>query len=404
MFYLISNREIQCWNFYVQAVQQMAGRRRKIPLDVLYGLFETNQKVIINEKGSVVAPKNEIWKIFSNDQAINNKMTSKAIYTEALNWWAKRKHDETGSGDEQNEHKSLENSDISLEVSSPNATKSDESYKSSSHESNSESKSSDINFSITLSHDVWQTIQPVAKEYKRKEKKRNSKIKTYYVLEPGLWTHILIERIAQHRINNPCTWSFKRAKVYNDGKIYIKLFARCATCGAHLIGQVPKKPKRNEEVKFKFTVRNFSETKHKEGRKNVRIGGSKAKELFSSNKIASVLKRDMIRDSGAEMFETVKGRDVSENAIRAGQSRHRQLSKLSPSPLQAIEYLQVSHTYGPMIHMTGLNKFFCIYNSSNQFAMYNAYKKKNKHTKITADATGSIVHKIRMNHFILILF
>lgn len=376
----------------------MAGRRRKVSIDVVNELFETNEKSIINEKGFVVEPKHEIWTEFRNDKRINKNMTPKAIYTEALKWWKQMKANKLNSGGEQKD-KSLETSDISLEISSPKASKSDESYELSSPESCSESKSSGINFSITLSHDVWQTIQPVVREYKRKERYRNSKLKMYYVLEPGLWTHILVERIAKHRINNPCTWSFKRAKVYDGGKVYIKICASCKTCDAILAGKVVKKPNKGEEVKFKFFVRNFSEKKHNEGRKNIRIGGQRAKELFSSNKIASVLKREMINDAGAKMFEPVKGREISENAIRAGKSRHRQLTKLSSSPLQAIEYLQASHLYGPMIHMTGMNKFFCIYNSANQFAIYNAYKKKNEYTKITADATGSIVHKIRKHYF-----
>lgn len=371
----------------------MAGKKRKVALDVLHGLFEANKTLIVNEKGSIVFPKENIWTIISNDESVKNKMTPKAIYTEALVWW--KKHDEPN--DEQKQDTTWEISDISLEISSPK-NQSDENYTSSSV---SETKRGDINFSITLTNEVWETIQPVASEYKRKEKKRNAKLKTYYVLKPGLWTHVLAERIAKHRNGTPCTWSFKRAKVYNNGKVYITLTANCKTCKALLVGKVSKQPKKGDDVKFKFFVRNFSQTEHDQGRKNVRTGGARAKELFSSKKIASVLKRDMIRDSGAEMFEQVKGRDITENAIRAGQSRRRQLSKLSPSPLQAIEYLQVSHLYGPMIHMTGLNKFFCIYNSKNQFAIFDAYKKKNKHVKITADATGSVVHKIRKNVYII---
>lgn len=102
----------------------------------------------------------------------------------------------------------------------------------------------------------------------------------------------------------------------------------------------------------------------------------------------------MITESGAKMFEPDKGRVLTEGAIRAGQHRRRQLDKLSMDPVRSLELMKSSHAYGPMIHWVGVDPFFVIYGNANQFLLFNAYKKHNKYTKITCDATGSIVHKL----------
>lgn len=94
------------------------------------------------------------------------------------------------------------------------------------------------------------------------------------------------------------------------------------------------------------------------------------------------------------MFEPDKGRVISQNAIRAGQSRKRQMNKLSSNPVHSLELLKRSHAFGPMIHWLGVDPFYVMYGSPNQFLLYDAYKKFNAYTKITCDATGSIVHKL----------
>lgn len=104
--------------------------------------------------------------------------------------------------------------------------------------------------------------------------------------------------------------------------------------------------------------------------------------------------RNEIEASGAKMFYEPKGRDVSENAIRCGQYRYRQSKKLSDSPIQALEYLKESNSYGPMIHWISTSPVSIIYGSPNQFILFNAYRKANTYTKLCLDGTASLVHKI----------
>lgn len=378
----------------------MAGRKRQVPLPVLHKLFQQYKSSIIDDRKKVVFPSDSIWRVLWKKTEINEKVSCKAIYNAALKWWENNKDSADKSAQESVESaEEIENIlNDSVEIEPPNEN--DESFSS----IDETVKSNGQKFSITLDYDVWETIQPVAKTYKRSESTHKSKIKTYYKLAPGLWTTVLVERIASHRIKNPCTWSFKGNKVYPNGEKYIKVNAHCTTCNAILVGEVSKVPKKGDPVKFNFVVYNFSEKKHAEDRKSVRLVGAKAAELFSSKKPASVLKRDMIIQSGAEMFESEKGRTTTEAAIRCGQYRQRQMKKLSESPLQAIEYLKVSKMFGPMIHLSGPNPFFVIYGSPNQFLLYSVYKKNCPYTKITCDSTGGIVHKIGENKILCFFF
>lgn len=359
----------------------MAGRKRKVPIeDVIQKLSEHKDEIIVNNK--VVPPSNKIW--LAIHESLGCKSSAKRIYSDALRWYASQNNgDSAESGDDI--------FDLSIEASDSDAAENDE------NSENEKCKHSDLKFTISLTHQTWTTIQPMPVEHRRNDKTHESNIRVYHRLAPGLWTNVLIDRIAQHRIDIPCTFAFKRCKVYESGRRYIVVSAKCTTCKAMLMGEVTNKPGESDDfVKFKFAVRNFNAKIHETQRKSVRIGGSVANELFTSSKKASVLKRELIKKSNAKMFEQDKGRTVTENAIRCGQSRHRQNQKISTDPLTSIQLMKASNAYGPMIHFLAVDPFSVFYASQNQFMLFDAYKKKNKYTKISCDATGSIVHKLRM--------
>lgn len=363
----------------------MVGKKRAVEKASVYAVFEENRSDIVKENKIVSIKKYEpVWNRIRNDDRINKAMTAGALYTEALKWYKEISNIETIPD------KTIEKKikDISLELSQSESASAD------SDTDFNENESVDFCFSFKLTHEIWQTIQPVQKQYERRDKTHKKQLRTYHVLEPGLWTNVLIERIAEHRKNIICTWAFKRAKVYVEGENYITLSATCKTCRAYLIGYVTHAPKPDESVKFSFKVINFNEEAHTSYRKNVRIGGKKAEDLFKSKEIASVLRRNEITASGAKMFDEPKGRDVSENAIRCGQYRYRQSKKLSGSPIQALEYLKESNAFGPMIHWISTTPFSIMYGSTNQFILYDAYRKHNSYTKLCLDGTASLVHKL----------
>lgn len=366
----------------------MAGRKRAVEKSEVYKVFEEYRFDIINGD-KVLSEKlaESLWNQIRNDKRINKKMTTGALYTEALRW-----HKETSKTDGSPPAKTMEKKfkDISLELdlSENETTDSDRDTDS------DENEPVDIYFTFTLSHEAWQAISPVSVQYERHDKSHKSESRAYYVLPEGLWTNVMIERIAEHRKKIICTWAFDRNKVLVNGENYLTITAHCTTCRANLKGFVANEPKPDEKVKFVFKVFNFNEQAHNDGRKNVRIGGKKAQDLFKSKEIASVLRRNEIVASGSKMFEEPKGRDVSENAIRCGQYRYRQSKKLSGSPIQALEYLKESNTYGPSIHWISTSPVSIIYGSTNQFVLFNAYRKANSYTKLCLDGTAGLVHKI----------
>lgn len=376
----------------------MAGRKRAVPKDVIFNIFKVHQKEIIDDRGRVAVPSSEIWLKIYKDKAINGKMSAKSVYTSALEWWQKIQNELADDYETSSSNKSI---DVSYELTPSNSNLNSQSESSGVSPEGNES-ANNIKFSITLSSAMWETIKPVMQEYKRSNKNDKShKIKTrpYYVLEPGLWTHVLAERIGKHRKNIICSLSFKRAKVYLNGKYYITVNGHCTTCNAQLIGSVSKEPKdEDENVKFRFNLTDFNAKRHTKSKtKNVRYAPVAANKLFKSKEKASVLQRKIIQEKGTKMFESSRGRTISANAIRAGQSRQRQLQKLvSTNPIESINYLKSSREFGSTIRMIGLSPFFVTYASPNQLALFKMYKQKNAYTKKTCDATGQLVHKIGM--------
>lgn len=72
-----------------------------------------------------------------------------------------------------------------------------------------------INFNIHLSAEVWKSISPVPVSYNRKADRRHKgRTRTFMTLKKGVWTNVILERIAKHRKNLICDWYFNRAKVY----------------------------------------------------------------------------------------------------------------------------------------------------------------------------------------------
>lgn len=228
-------------------------------------------------------------------------------------------------------------------------------------------------------------------------------MRVYSVLKPGVWSSVITEQIAEHPKNTICDWSFKRGRVSPSGKYYILISASCRNCESQLFAYLKTKPNENEEVKFTCIVRDFNEKSHdektrEETAKRVRVSGLQAQILAASKTPAIALHRKLAAKSG-KMFQQPKGRVPSANAIRKLQSRQRAEQRLTPHTFTSLMYLQASKKYIETIHMIGISPFFVIFGSNNQFLLYKMYEKKNSPTKISCDATGSIIRKISMHMF-----
>lgn len=89
----------------------------------------------------------------------------------------------------------------------------------------------------------WQRIQPHEIVYKDKSRPMKS-FRSYHVLPKGSWTPILAEHFWEHT-NFPCCLSFKRAKVFAEGNVYICVIGKCSICDSHFKGIVKEKPSEN---------------------------------------------------------------------------------------------------------------------------------------------------------------
>lgn len=355
----------------------------KFPLDELYKLFEKHEKIIVTN-GKVLRPADDFWKKFKDDNNIGS--SKKGIYNDALKWL---------KGREQKKKKTL----VTSKRINDNIVTSDSEFQQESSESSewvssvSESSENEIKFSIKLTYNLWSLIEPELRSCK--DKSHKSGVRQYLALKPGLWSSVFVEKLAEHKEDIICDWSFDSAKVTPDGEYYVRINADCINCKAQFFAFLDKKPIQNEELVFKCIVKNFNEAGHLNGNKRVRVSKSQAKELATSKKPAVVLHRELASKSG-QMFQRAKGRVPSSNAIRIMQSRNRGKERISPDTFVALKYLKKSSKYAQTIHSIGFSPFSVIYGSSNQFLLYNMYQKKNSITRISGDATGSVVRKIGM--------
>lgn len=186
----------------------MAGRPSKIHKEILISIFEKNEKEVI-DNGSVRVPSHQIWmKICADNSKALKSTNPKAVYMNCLRWWK-----------ENNKKKSKESEASAAEDFSTETTINSSSQ--------SSSKADDIKFTINLSKENWDIIEPVPTNYKRKlDKSKKSSTRKYLVLPPGTLTNVLVDNIAKHPKDIKCSFTFKRGKVYANGKEYIKIFAR----------------------------------------------------------------------------------------------------------------------------------------------------------------------------------
>lgn len=97
-------------------------------------------------------------------------------------------------------------------------------------------------FVFTFSALEWQQFRPQEVKYKINDKNRLLRsCRSYYVLPKGSWTALLSEHFWEHT-NLQCCLSFKRAKVYGDSNVYIKVIGMCTICHSHFKGIVFDKP------------------------------------------------------------------------------------------------------------------------------------------------------------------
>ncbi len=338
----------------------------------LHKIFVAYEKSIV-KNNKIVEPKSDIWTFLQKKLPDNiNTSSTKALYTAALKWWNRAVEQLDNSN-----HSSYSVSSVSSVKSSPIV----------------ENKSAIIKFTIELSDKVWETIKPETKLYARKNEENKNSVRSYEVLKPGVWTNVILDRVMKRR-DVPCAWVFERNSCHREGVNYLTIEAHCKMCCSKLHGNMQNEPEEGETAKINFEIKLLDLSRHDNVEpKNVKIGGEYAKKIYGTNKTATVIRRSLLRRK-ASLFVRPYGRVPTANAIRCAKYRMREKEKLSSSPCEALSYLKASSTYMNTIHFIGKDPFSCIYSSPDQVKLYKAYKRKNKFTKVSADASAGVANRL----------
>lgn len=287
---------------------------------------------------------------------------------------------------------------------------SNESNTSKASNENEDVEKSGIHFKLNISTSVWNRISPTNTIYGRTLDNEHQKdTRTYNVLPSGVWTYTLSHAISKQRKDIPCRWCFKRGKVYTSqfAANYITVDGNCTTCSAKLNGRMENQPGSPDKViKFTFDVSKINYSMHNERKlqKNVKIGGKQAEILFGTAEAqgqATSVRRKMLAGA-VELFEAPVERIPTSNAIRCSQYRQRKSERVDDCPLKALELLKLSF-YNNWIRSIGYDPLSVIYVSTDTQVLYKVYKRKNKKTRISCDATGSIVKKLGKYSILLFL-
>lgn len=152
-----------------------------------------------------------------------------------------------------------------------------------------------------------------------------------------------------------------------------------------------------EDIKLLCSVNAINPTKHAEQTKpkTVRITHQRASELYSQNVPASKIHRELV-STNVKMFQFPTDRTPNLHAFHAGKHRSKVAEQLDDDPFVSLRILQNSNKYGTTIRSTGMKPFFTIYGSQDQILLFKEYAKRAKYSKVSCDATGSVIKSFGM--------
>lgn len=105
-----------------------------------------------------------------------------------------------------------------------------------------------LNFNITISPQEWQEIyEENPKFYKRSDGKSYNQI--YEVLKPYKWTPIINEHFFE-QTKLPCYITYKYAKIYREGAVFLDIMGSCFLCLSTLKCIAEHTPEANSRVWF----------------------------------------------------------------------------------------------------------------------------------------------------------
>lgn len=209
-----------------------------------------------------------------------------------------------------------------------------------------------LNFNITLSADEWGSLYDNKPQiYKRTDKK--SEYRSYFTLQPYKWTSVIHEHFYE-QTKLPCSISYKYAKIFQEGQVFLKIAGHCSACNSTLSGYLTSCPTVGSRAIIKCNIKgNFKSCKtHKKRRV---IGDQKIKfanQLKDQNKSAAFIQRTMARTI-MDYGDPIPSNIPSLNAIRLIKHKTLKNDQLHDNPIISILLLKGTPPYNNIIRDIG---------------------------------------------------
>ncbi len=236
---------------------------------------------------------------------------------------------------------------------------------------------------------------PETVQYKNKISKTQKR--EYTILKPGIWTHVINHHIWQE-VKSPCTFAFKRAKVYPSAtEKYIEIRGKCKECHGHIHIKCDREPEMNSPMMLKCFIKNTDDSLHTGCSKRLMSGNLRvqiSKELCEGR-----MESHVWRASEATKLMDFGDPEPSHlpnlATLRKAKQERNALEQGDKDPILSLQMLKYSAPHSGSIKDIGLDKYFCHYWSQTQMYMYKSLSKTSTNPTVSFDATGSVVRKLQ---------
>ncbi len=215
-------------------------KKPAVDRDCIFTVLCSTKEAIV-KNGNIATPNQSIWTELSKE--LENKITAKALYTfvklnrhniwTALGFTHESDNETSGSSDD--------TGDFEPGSLSP--------------------RPKDCwTFDLEVPFQEWIEFMPETVQYKNKISKTQKR--EYTILKPGIWTHVINHHIWQE-VKSPCTFTFKRAKVYPSAtEKYIEIRGKCKECHGHIHIKCDREPEMNSPMMLKCFIKNTDDSLH----------------------------------------------------------------------------------------------------------------------------------------------
>lgn len=243
-------------------------------------------------------------------------------------------------------------------------------------------------FKLTLSSEDIKLLEPEERLYGQR---------VYSKLKSG-WTYIVAEKIYT-ATKLPCMFTFKQHFLSRSlsSTYYIRIKGVCNECKSVIICYAKQDSIRTFDggVELSCIFKKHNKIHHTKKRQ---IRGSKRKELADElieKKIASSRLRKKLAGETDILFATESPCIPKSGTLRQIKYEEVSQKRVAKDPVSALVILAQMNPFNRAIHEIAELKFFVHYWTPEQVRVYNALWQKLKYVKVSGDATGSVVQKLK---------